>query len=79
MVKGSVKRFTYASTSLVLANRLMLIRMPLFELCGVVWRGILHATVRMMDKPRPWVASHQSHTQTFQDKSGFQSALQVPA
>jgi hypothetical protein len=54
----------------------MLIRMPLFELCSVVLRGILHATVRMMDKPRPWAASHQGHTQRFQDKSGFQTALQ---
>src|ERR1700723_3278839 len=51
----------------------------LFELCGVVSRGILHATVRMMDKPRPWVASHQGHTQRFQDKSGFQTALQGPS
>jgi hypothetical protein len=33
----------------------------------------------MMDKPRPWAASHQGHTQRFQDKSGFQTALQGPA
>ena len=51
----------------------------LLELCGVVSRGILHATVRMMDKPRPWAATHQGHTQRFQGKSGFQTAVQGPA
>ena len=51
----------------------------LFQLCGVVSRGILHPTVGMMDESRPWVATHQGHTQRFQNKSGFQTALQGPA
>src|ERR1035438_258728 len=46
MAGGFVRRFTCASTRLVpcLANRLMVIRMPLFELCGVVSRWIFQAT-----------------------------------
>src|SRR5271167_4802456 len=44
-----------------------------FEWCGVVSRGILHATVRMMNEPRPWAASHQSHAQRFQYKSRLQT------
>ena len=30
--------------------------------CGVVSRSILNPTVGMMYEPRPWAASHQSHT-----------------
>ena len=36
----------------------------------MVSRGILHATVRMMDKPALWVVpSHRGHAQALQDKS----------
>src|ERR1700693_6591853 len=37
----------------------------LFELCGVIPRGILHPAVGMMYEPRRWPASRQGHTQGF--------------